>query len=307
MGNRILFIHGRSFKPKRPVLRKLWISAVRHGLERSRPDRLARFDAARKEFVYYGDISGRFLESKGKQYDPAADVADRRASLAALRDYTDRQFTRARYNRLPGKSSLQEFFADVAAGPLNWFGLSEKAIGMVAPDMLEYWNQDSSFGSDVRWGFTEALRRGLQSGDRLLVVAHSLGAMIAWDTFWKFSYRGEYQGLRNRKVDLFLTLGCPLGDETVKDNLIGSRATGARRYPANLLRWENVSAEDDYISHDQKVANDFRKMLLYDLPLRSIRDHRIYNLTVRMGVSNPHSSAGYLIHPKVSRLFADWL
>ena len=48
MANRILFIHGRSFKPKRPVLRKLWISAVRHGLERSRPDRLARFDAARK-------------------------------------------------------------------------------------------------------------------------------------------------------------------------------------------------------------------------------------------------------------------
>ncbi|MBD3868588.1 MAG: hypothetical protein IFK94_10735 [Acidobacteria bacterium] len=307
MGNRILFIHGRSFKPERKVLRELWISAVRHGLARSRPDRLARFDAARKEFVYYGDISGRFLRAKGKTYQAAADVADRRAALAALKDYTSGQFTRARYNRLPGKESLREFFADVAAGPLNWFGLSERAIGMVAPDMLEYWNLDSSFGSDVRWGFTEALRRGLQSGDRLMVVAHSLGTMIAWDTMWKFSYRGEYQPLRNRRVDLFLTLGCPLGDETVKDNLIGSRATGSRRYPANLLRWENVSAADDYISHDQRVSNDYRKMLQYDLPIRSIKDHRIYNLTVRNGESNPHSSAGYLIHPKVSRLIADWL
>jgi hypothetical protein len=307
MANRILFIHGRSFKPERPILRRLWLQAVRHGLERSRPDRLARFDAARKEFVYYGDISGRFLRLRGKTYHPVADVADRRAALAALKDYTAGQFTRRRYNRLPGKESLREFFADVAAGPLNWFGLSERAIGVVAPDMLEYWNPDSSFGSDVRWSFTEALRRGMQSGDRLLVVAHSLGTMITWDTMWKFSYRGEYNNLRNRKVDLFLTLGCPLGDETVKDNLIGSRAEGSRRYPANLLRWENVSAEDDYISHDQHVGNDYKNMLKHDLPIRSIRDHKIYNLTVRLGASNPHSSAGYLIHPKVSQLIADWL
>ena len=307
MGNRILFIHGRSFKPRRSVLRQLWIAAVRHGLERSRPDRLARFDAARKELVYYGDLSGRYLRSRGATYDEAADVADRRAALAALKDYSSGQFTRARYNRLPGKESLKEFFADVASGTLNWFGLSERAIGMVAPDMLEYWNPESSFGSDVRLGFTEALRRGLQSGDRLMVVAHSLGTMIAWDTMWKFSYRSEYRGLRKRRVDVLLTLGCPLGDETVKDNLIGARATGSRRYPANLLRWENVSAEDDYISHDQQVSNDYRKMLLYDLPIRSIKDHRIYNLTVRMGASNPHSSAGYLIHPKVSQLIADWL
>ncbi len=307
MGNRILFIHGRSFKPERPILKRLWISAVRHGLERSRPDRLARFDAARKEFVYYGDISGRFLRSKGKRYRQAADVADRRAALAALKAYGDRQFTRARYNRLPGKESLREFFADVAAGPLNWFGLSERAIGMVAPDMLEYWNPDSSFGSDVRWRFTEELRRAMTSGDRIMIVAHSLGAMIAWDTMWKISYAGEYRGLRDGRVDLFLTIGCPLGDETVKDNLKGARSSGPRRYPANLLRWENVSAEDDYISHDQRVSNDYRKMLKYDLPIRSIKDHRIYNLTVRIGASNPHSSAGYLIHPKVSRLIADWL
>ena len=307
MANRILFIHGRSFKPERRVLRQLWIGAVRHGLARSRPDRLARFDAARKELVYYGDLSGRFLRSRGATYDEAADVADRRAALATLKEYGSRQFTRARYNRLPGKDSLKEFFADVASGSLNWFGLSEKAIGMVAPDMLEYWSPDSSFGSDVRWAFTEALRRGMNSGDRILIVAHSLGTMIAWDTMWKFSYAGEYHGMRNRRVDLFLTIGCPLGDETIKDNLKGAIATGPRRYPANLLRWENVSAEDDYISHDQQVSNDYKKMLLYVLPIRSIRDHRIYNLTVRMGESNPHSSAGYLIHPKVSRLIADWL
>ena len=174
MGNRILFIHGRSFKPSRKVLRQLWISAVRTGIRRSRPERLDRFDAARKEFVYYGDLSNRYLRSTGKTYSAAKDAESRRVTLADLEELKSNQFTRARYRKLPGRTSLKEFFADAAAGPLNWFGLSEKAIGMVAPDMLEYWNPDSSFGSDVRWECTEALRRGMSSGDRLLVVAHSL-------------------------------------------------------------------------------------------------------------------------------------
>ena len=33
----------------------------------------------------------------------------------------------------------------------------------------------------------------------------------------------------------------------------------------------------------------------------------IYNLAVRNGKSNPHHGTGYLIHPAVSRLVAEWL
>jgi hypothetical protein len=39
----------------------------------------------------------------------------------------------------------------------------------------------------------------------------------------------------------------------------------------------------------------------------SIRDYRIYNLAVRYGRSNPHSSMGYLVHPRVAKIVADWL
>ncbi len=38
-----------------------------------------------------------------------------------------------------------------------------------------------------------------------------------------------------------------------------------------------------------------------------ISDFRIYNQTVRYGKSNPHSSVGYLIHPRLSKIIRDWL
>ena len=41
--------------------------------------------------------------------------------------------------------------------------------------------------------------------------------------------------------------------------------------------------------------------------IESIEDLRIFNLAIRHGRSNPHHSAGYLIHPTVIEAIADWL
>jgi hypothetical protein len=92
----------------------------------------------------------------------------------------------------------------------------------------------------------------------------------------------------------------------VKRHLKGARADGLRRYPHNIRRWVNVAAEDDYISHDSGVANDYRRMKKLK-PAPKIIDRKIYNLAVRSGKSNPHHGCGYLIHPAVIRLVADWL
>ena len=39
----------------------------------------------------------------------------------------------------------------------------------------------------------------------------------------------------------------------------------------------------------------------------AVKDYRIYNLAVRYGKSNPHSSVGYYIHPRVSKILVDWV
>lgn len=307
MSKTLLFVHGRDFKPRRSALWPLWKQAVRHGLERDHRDALAPYDDARKEFVYFGDLSNEFLRSKGRVYDEDADIASRHRTLADLRQFTRGQFNKRTYGRLPGKDAFKEFLADSLSILASPIGLSEFLITSVATDMREYWNFDSDFGSRIRATMTGPLKRAMNRGDEILVVSHSLGTMLAWDTFWKFSHMSEYrQRYAEKKVDLWLTLGSPLTDTTVKRNLKGARAHGLRRYPHNVRRWINVAAEDDYICHDKTAANDYRRMRELSPPTR-IEDRKIYNLAVRSGMSNPHHGCGYLVSPTVATLISDWL
>jgi hypothetical protein len=301
-----VLIHGRAPKPPRTALKKLWIDALRWGVRRDHPQKLGAFDRATIEFVYFGDISTAFLNEK--KYDATADLADRRGCLKDLKTFTRNDFEDAeRYSRLPGVSGAGELYADVAGGFLSTMRLSELIIAGVAPDIKEYWNLDSSFGSDLRWPAISPLLTAFNRRDRVMIIAHSLGSMVAYDTLWKLSYLGEYRPRYDSKVvDLLITLGSPLADETVKRHLKGSGAAGPRRYPAHIRRWMNVAAVDDFVSHDEKLADDYKKMLEYE-QTESIEDIRIYNMSMRDGKSNPHHSAGYLVHPVISDVLAEWL
>ena len=147
----------------------------------------------------------------------------------------------------------------------------------------------------------------MDGDNRVLLVSHGTGCIVAYDALWQLSNDAEYkQKFANRKVDLWLTLGAPLGDSTARKSLLGARHKGLERYPSNIVSWHNVSAEDDYMSHDNTLADDFNQML-EQKQVSFIRDYRIYNLAVRYGKSNPHSSVGYLIHPRTALIIADWL
>jgi hypothetical protein len=308
MGRTVLLVHGRDFKPPRARLRALWLDALRHGLRRDHaPTVLGRLRRSRVELVYFGDLSNRFLADLRGVPAPD-DTADRRRTLRNLRAIDAGSFTRRRYLALPGRSPLEETLSDLIGPPLSVARLSERLIRRVAPDICEYWNFDSPYGSRVRETMLGPLRRAMDRDDRILILSHSLGTMIAYDTLWKFSHAAEHRARYSRKkVSLWITLGSPLGDETVKRHLKGAGARGPRRYPHNIRCWLNVSAHDDYIRHDQRLRYDYRRMQRWGLLEEPIEDLRIYNLAVRHGRSNPHSSAGYLVHPSVIDRVARWL
>ena len=115
---------------------------------------------------------------------------------------------------LPWKAWTAKIFGDIA----EVIGVGDYLIGKIAKDVEHYWNPDTEFGSAVRWKLTEPLAEALCGGDDIMLVSHSLGTMISYDVLWKFSYYGEYRALRQHgnKVNRFVTLGSPLGDETVK-------------------------------------------------------------------------------------------
>jgi hypothetical protein len=307
----IFFIHGRSFKPEKNVLSRLWFQAVAHGLKRDTSTSVQeKYKKAKKSFIYYGDLSNSYLRGLGQPYDESADTEDRKLTHKDLKRYNSVDFQgrvgKAFYNSLAGKDAGKEMLADIFATPLDFFHLSEALITRVAPDMRAYWNADSAFGSEIRWRLTEPLAKALSRNDDVLVVSHSLGTLVSFDVLWKFSHYSEYTGIRNRSINTWLTLGSPLGNETVKKNLKGARAVNARRYPSNIQHWINIAAEDDYISHDQSLKDDYKNMKQLGL-IKSLKDHRVFNLAMREGRSNPHNSSGYLVHPRTIDVIANWL
>lgn len=307
-GRTLLFVHGRDFKPAPDVFMELSMEALRVGVERDYPDFADEFAALDKRIAYYGDITDNFLSSQGLRYDEALDIGDRRNALIKLRTFERRkQFGVARYDRLPGKNAIPEFAADVFAPLLARLGLSRSLINKVGIDLAEYWNRDSDFGERIRERVRSALRLALEYSDQVMLISHGTGCIVTYDVLWQLSHEPEYADrIRGRKVESWVTIGAPLGDSMVKKRLMGAKRKGLERFPSNVVSWHNLSAEDDFVSHDNTVGDDFRKMLR-QREVSSIRDYRIYNMTIRYGKSNPHSSLGYLVHPRTSQIIIEWL
>lgn len=304
----ILLVHGRDFKPPADVLLDISTTALRSGLERDYPLCTAIFDSVRRDVAYYGDLSNDLLASLGRRYDAHLDIADRRNTLATLRRIPVRKrFGILEYDRLPGKTALAEFLVGVCAPVLGMLGLWDWLCGRKAPDFRHYLQHDSAYSNECRKRVREKLVAMLSAGDRVMLVSHGTGSAIAWDALWELSHDDEFRlPTDGAKVDLWLTLGAPLGDRHCRRRLFGAGEKGDRQFPTNVIAWYNVAAEDDYTCHDNTVADDFRKMLS-KRAISAVHDHVVYNLAVRYGKSNPHSSVGYYIHPRVSKILADWL
>ncbi len=304
----LLFVHGRDFKPAPEEFMDLSLSALSSGLERDYPESVDLFFALRKQLAYYGDVTGEFLTSQGARYDEALDASDRRNALTALRAITKKKnFGVARYDRLPGKTAIAEFAADVIAPLLAHIGLSNKLIEKVGIDLGEYWNKKSYFSDRIRERVRSSICEALDDGHDILLISHGTGCIVTYDVLWQLSHDREYSGAyADKKIDAWLTLGAPLGDSMVKKRLLGAKNKGLDRYPSNIVSWHNFAAEDDFVSHDNTLADDFKPMLRQK-QVSCIRDYRIYNMAVRYGKSNPHSSIGYLIHPRTVQIVSEWL
>jgi hypothetical protein len=303
----ILLVHGHNCQPAEDVFREVSLAALRSGIERDYPEMLAEYDALDKEFVYYGDVSNRFLQGLGQTYDEQLDVGDRLHALEELRKLTARKkFGLRQYDGVRGKSAVPEAVADVIAPLCALVGLTMPLLRIFVPDFAEYL-RGTDLASTLRQRVREMLIELLLRGDTVMVISHGTGCAVAWDVLWQLSHDERYRdAMSDSKVDAWVTLGSPLGDRGVQKYLLGAGRQPHERYPGNLITWHNLSAEDDYICHDKTVADDFRPMMR-DRIISSINDYRIYNHALRYGKSSPHTLLGYLIHPRLAKIVTDWM
>jgi hypothetical protein len=303
----ILLIHGRDFKPSADKYLDIAVTAMRVGLERDYPDCAAIFDGMPKELAWYGDLNAEVLTAAGKTYDEELDVGDRCNALNKLKGITPRKkFGIRLYDQLPGKTALPEFFMDVGATVAGAVGMRMPVIGRLAKDFAAYLNDDE-FAEESRRRLRDKLCRMMDRGDKIMLITHGTGSVIAYDVLWELSNdTATYPEYGECKVDHWLTMGSPLGDSIVQKRLLGAKERDDNRFPSNVISWHNLAAEDDYTCHDTTLADDFKKMMVQKR-VSAVHDYRIFNLAVRYGKSNPHSSVGYYIHPRVSKIIADWV
>ncbi|MBM4221933.1 MAG: hypothetical protein FJ170_08305, partial [Gammaproteobacteria bacterium] len=249
-GRRILYVPGIRAKPPPELHREVLRKCVIEGVRRADPSTAEAMSALPEclRLVPWGHFC--YPEHR----DPGLDAAGIDGLLA---------------DPSPGRATIGEIFGAKrrAAGFLHHLGdLAPLLITWLAdPDTriniresMRYFDNHAGIADRIRGLLADELQSARDAGDRVLLMAHSLGSVIAWDTLWQLSQSGRPD---HAGIDLFLTLGSPLGTRFVRRRLLGAGARSAERYPRGIHRWRNLAALGDRTALGHRFADDYAEML----------------------------------------------
>ena len=186
-----------------------------------------------------------------------------------------------------------------------WFGrlIAKPDMRLTMTEARRYLLNRRGLASQVRTMLKEPLQAAWRDGKCVLLSGHSMGSVIAYDTLWELSHDDQHSG----RIDLFMTLGSPLGSRFINKRLRGASSQGNRRYPTNIRQWENFSARAEMTALHPELRPYFGEMLELGI-LESLTDHvGLYNHFRGDAGLNVHKSYGYLAHSAVAERFAAWL
>ena len=170
-------------------------------------------------------------------------------------------------------------------------------------EATRYLKNRDGVGADVRAVVRATLEAAWQNGERVLLLGHSLGSVIAYDTLWELTHVHRSSG----EVSLLVTFGSPLATHFVQRSIKGAMETGAARYPHNLRRWVNLTARGDTTALQPRVKPLYHEMLDLNL-IDSIEDFVEFDNVFRNNLGlNAHEAYGYLAQPLLAEIIGDFL
>ena len=189
----------------------------------------------------------------------------------------------------------------------------------------ELYEQDQYIADQIRAPLENALRQAWDEGREPIIVAHSMGTFISYDVLWRFAHRktAGFRKYNNKRVKMFITLGSPLGDSTVRNLLFARhhRDHNQRQFPTNIDFWHNYACLGDVVSHQKNFSDIFyqpmRKLKLFPSSKKFhsidyVDLHNPFEVVTHSGnrnkeKRNPHKSYGYLAQPRLGSWIADYL
>jgi pimeloyl-ACP methyl ester carboxylesterase len=224
----ILLIHGRGMLDRDTAgTRKLWLDGLTAGMKSLTKASLLRDDDVR--LVWY------------------ADVLDPRSSESCAYAEDDPRAKRDRKTD-PNLKTLVSFVGNLMGALTSATDDSESA------STLRGFAGDAAFLSDPRkrcaseQRLADALDRANREGRPVILVAHSLGAVVAYDYL---SARRE-TGL----VDRVVSVGSILGANELRRLLIGGDSTDTFGMPTSVKAWFNVRNDGDGLAATLPFGKD---------------------------------------------------
>lgn len=295
MNNRhIIFVPGKNPKPPEQQHRNLLWRTLIEGVRRTDPSAVSDIDQHFDDFQLIAWNQLYYHTTKDISVDlPWIDTLIGKPG-ASEEDIQEANTWHRKLNRI--------FFNILDLFPLA-IKLLPRPARLAAEEISRYFQNNNNIACEIRELLKQVLRPMLFDNSRILLIGHSLGSIIAYDTLWELSHLEKHHG----KVDMFLTIGSPLGMNYVQHRLMGNNFAGVKHYPANIKHWVNISSEGDVVALDRIFADDFKQMLNLGI-IESIEDHcqGIYNFYRNEDGLNFHRSYGYLVNPAVGKVITDW-
>jgi hypothetical protein len=291
----IIFVPGIKPKPPPDLHRDLLLRCLSAGLSRGCPDALSIVSEHPARFR----LCSWTYDFHGSHRNPALDIPGIERLLA---------------NPDPTPEDIREI-----ESISRHFGRLTRALGdayptfgrWLAPDDLRltlrearrYLLNRGGAAIPIREGLAAVLMPPAERGDRIMVLAHSFGSVIAYDTLWQLAHEDRSPV----RIDLLVTLGSPLSTRFVRRHVKGAHLAGPKRYPNNIRRWCNFAAKGEHVAFHPRLRPLFSEMIELGL-VEDIEDRiDIYNhFHTEKGI-NPHKSYGYLAHTEVGKVVGDWV
>lgn len=283
----LIFVHGRAQAGRNAIaVKDEWIKTLQQGLAKNA---LALpISEAAIRFPFYGDTLDDLV--RGVPADQVADVIVKGDNS----DEQEKAFVRAVIQEVQAKSGITDAAVAQAAGqdvlsrgPLNWEWLqgvlkaidqnvplaSGASIALATNDVYHY-----LYNIGIRDVIEAGVRQALQPNVPTVVVAHSLGTVVAYNLLRR---EGTANGWI---VPLFVTLGSPLAVKAIK------MALAPNKHPECVGKWFNAMDERDVVALYPLNADNF--------PISPSIDNQT---NVDNQTENRHGIAGYLNDKQVAK------
>jgi len=289
----IIGIHGLDNKPPESLLRTWWLKAIREGLKN-----IGQFHFLfRFRFVYWA----HFLYSQ--PLDPG--IHDKKDPL-----YVQYPYIRSTHKEHRRQSPLRQKILDYiekqmeklflnADMSINFSHVTDLIIKRYFRDLSLYYsdatiiveNEQKIIRQLLREELAEVLRK--HRNDEILLIAHSMGSIIAYDTL--------IHEAPDVPIDTLMTIGSPLSLPIIVSKIIKELHESGRKVskpptPENVKRWYNLADLRDKVTLNYNLADDYLPNTQGVLP----EDEVVYNDYEYKGDSNPHKSFGYLRTPELA-------